>query len=115
MGRSLPTPCACCTPSAACRTTGYCVGVSRDGFPHVGRLGERIVFAMGYSGRGVVLSHLLGRYAARLSCGEEVPAGPMEGIGLRRWPFHEARVPIMQLAAWLYMHQDRRDLRAQRR
>ncbi|MEX0759551.1 MAG: FAD-dependent oxidoreductase [Tistlia sp.] len=97
------------------RWAGY-VGVSRDGFPHVGRLGDRIVYAMGYSGRGVVLSHLLGKYAARMSCGESVPAGPMEDAGLRRWPFHQARVPAMRVAAWLYKHQDRRDvLRAQRR
>lgn len=91
------------------RWAGF-VGVSRDGFPHVGRIGERIVYAMGYSGRGVVLSHLLGRYAARLSGGEAVDAGCMDGDGLRRWPLHEARIPFMQMAAWLYKHQDRRDL-----
>jgi len=91
------------------RWAGY-VGVSRDGFPHLGRLGERIVYAMGYSGRGVVLSHLLGRYAARMVCGETPPLGPLDGAGLGRWPLHDARLPLMQMTAWLYKHQDRRDL-----
>ncbi len=91
------------------RWAGF-VGVSRDGFPHLGRLGRRVVYAMGYSGRGVVLSHLLGRCAARMLCGEEPVLGPMAGAGLTRWPFHRARVPFMQMAAWLYQYQDRRDL-----
>ncbi len=101
-------------PEIEYRWAGY-VGVSRDGFPHLGRLGERLVYAMGFSGRGVVLSHLLGRYAARLACDEAVAAGPMGESGFRRWPFHRARIPFMQLTAWLYMQRDRQDIaRAQR-
>lgn len=86
------------------------VGVTRDGFPHVGRLGPRLVYALGYGGRGVVLSQLLGRLAAELAGGATIEPGPMGAAGFRRWPFHGLRIPAMQAAAWIYQHRDRRDL-----
>ncbi len=93
------------------RWSGF-VAVTLDGFPHVGRLGERIVYAMGYGGRGVALTNLLGKYAARLALGETVEAGPMGGAGFRRVPFHRLRIPGMKLAAAWYGWQDRRAMRA---
>ena len=101
-------------PEIEYRWSGF-VGVSRDGFPHVGRIGRRVVYAMGYSGRGVVLSHLLGRYAAMLASGQEVEAGPMSGAGFRPWRLHGLRIPAMQAAAWIYKQRDRRDVMRARR
>ncbi|MDX5368747.1 MAG: FAD-binding oxidoreductase [Alphaproteobacteria bacterium] len=96
-------------PQIDYRWSGF-VGVTRDGFPHVGRAGARIVYAMGYGGRGVVLSHLLGAYAARMALGEAVSAGPMGEDGFEPWPFHGLRIPAMQAMTWLYMQRDRRDI-----
>ncbi|MCP1337097.1 NAD(P)/FAD-dependent oxidoreductase [Futiania mangrovi] len=96
-------------PQIDYRWSGF-VGVTRDGFPHVGRLGKRLVYAMGYGGRGVVLSHLLGRYAAAMALGTPVEAGPLGARGFVPWPFHGLRIPAMQAMTWLYMHQDRRDV-----
>jgi glycine/D-amino acid oxidase-like deaminating enzyme len=98
-------------PRISHRWSGY-VAVSRDAFPHVGRASERIVYAMGYSGRGVALSHLLGAFAARLVRGEAVDAGPMGESGFQRWPFHGLRIPGMQLTAAIYNLRDRWEARA---
>ncbi len=40
------------------------VAVTLDDFPHLGRVGSNILFAMGYGGRGVALTNLLGKYVA---------------------------------------------------
>lgn len=83
-----------------CRRAGF-VGVGEHGFPHPGCPGERIVQAMDYPGRGVGVSHLPGRCTARMTCSRSVPPGPMDGPGLRSWPLHKARLPLMQATAWL--------------
>ena len=77
------------------------VGMSADGLPHLGRLSPRVLYAVGFSGRGVTLTSLLGRYAARMACGEAVDAGPITAGPFRPIPLHGLRVPMMRLvAAW---------------
>lgn len=98
-------------PRVSHRWSGF-VAVSRDAFPHVGKASERIVYAMGYSGRGVALSHLLGKFAAQLARGERVDAGPMDGTAFRRWPLHAFRIPAMQVMTALYNLRDRSEARA---
>src|SRR3546814_2058872 len=51
------------------RWTGV-VGITRDNFPHIGAIGERVFYAIGYGGRGVALTHLLGKYLARRITGD---------------------------------------------
>jgi gamma-glutamylputrescine oxidase len=85
------------------------VGVSRDGFPHVGRIGRRVSYAMGYSGRGVVLAQLLGLFAARLALDQPVDAGVMDERSFLPWPARRLRIPVMQLMTWLYGHLDQRE------
>src|SRR5690606_24898763 len=41
------------------------VAVTLDGLPHLGTLADDVAFAIGYNGRGVVLTGLLGRALAR--------------------------------------------------
>mgnify|MGYP002403341833 CR=1 FL=1 len=103
-----PFPQAAGTPIAF-RWSGL-VGVSRDGFPHVGRIGRRVSYAMGYSGRGVVLAQLLGLFAAKLALDQPIEAGVMDERRFLPWPARRLRIPVMQLMTWLYGHLDRREL-----
>ena len=64
------------------------VAVTLDDFPHIGRVEERVLFALGYGGRGVVLAHLMGKYLAAMACGETIDAGPMGNRNFRPIPFH---------------------------
>ena len=91
------------------------IAVTRDDFPHIGRLSPSVSFAMGYGGRGVALSNLLGKLLARLARGEAVEAGPMSDNRFAPIPFHAFRVPGMQIVASWYRHLDARAIRAERR
>ncbi|MDE2467064.1 MAG: FAD-binding oxidoreductase [Alphaproteobacteria bacterium] len=46
------------------------VGVSRTGMPHLGRIGERVLFGHGYSGHGVALANLGGALLAEALMGQ---------------------------------------------
>jgi glycine/D-amino acid oxidase-like deaminating enzyme len=83
------------------------VAVTLDDFPHVGRLTPRIVYAMGYGGRGVVLAQLLGNLAAQLAMGGRIDAGPMSAAGFTRIPLQRLRIPAMQAVAGYYGLLDR--------
>jgi gamma-glutamylputrescine oxidase len=81
---------------------GGSVSITRTRLPHVGRLGERMFFAQGYSGQGVALSGLAGLVIADAICGETerldflagIPPGAFPGGTLLRRP--------LQIAGMLY-------------
>src|SRR6185295_5464451 len=60
------------------------VGITRTRMPHFGRLGERVLFAHGYSGQGVAMANLGGKLLAEAALGKperfdimaRVPARP---------------------------------------
>lgn len=81
------------------------VAVTLDDFPHVGQYSPRVFFAMGYGGRGVALTHLLGKLAAEMAMGTAINAGPM-GHPLRPIPLHGYRLPMMNLVAAYYRLRD---------
>lgn len=78
------------------------VAVTLDDFPHVGRLSAKAAYAMGYGGRGVVLTGLLGKMLAGLATGTEAGAGPMSGGAFAPIPFHRLRIPGMKAVAGYY-------------
>ena len=78
------------------------VAVTLDDFPHVGRVSARVAYAMGYGGRGVVLTSLLGKMLAQLAMGETVDAGPMSAAGFTRVPLQALRIPAMKAVAGYY-------------
>jgi len=70
------------------------VGITRTRIPHFGRIGERAVFAHGYSGQGVALAVLGGKLLAEATLGEterfdvfaRVPAQAFPGGTMLRKP-----------------------------
>jgi gamma-glutamylputrescine oxidase len=78
------------------------VAVTLDDFPHVGRVSPKIAYAMGYGGRGVALTNLLGKLLAHLALGDLIDAGAMNGGGFKRVPLHGLRIPAMKVVAVYY-------------
>ena len=64
------------------------VGFSLDFFPHFGEAEKGIYYGIGYSGRGVVLTHMVGKSLAAMLRGESVNAGPLTHSGFRPIPLH---------------------------
>jgi glycine/D-amino acid oxidase-like deaminating enzyme len=78
------------------------VAVTLDDFPHVGRVSPHVAYAMGYGGRGVVLTNLLGKMLAQLAMGLPIDAGPMSAAPFGRIPLHALRIPAMKAVAGYY-------------
>ena len=78
------------------------VGMTLDSVPHIGRLDERTLFAMGYNGAGVAMSSLMGRYLASLLRGERPDLGLLDADRLRTIPFYALREPAVRLVAGWY-------------
>ena len=78
------------------------VAATLDDFPHVGRIGTRTAYAMGYGGRGVILTGLLGKMLAEMAAGRGIHAGPMGGERFAPIPFHQLRIPAMKAVAGYY-------------
>ena len=82
------------------------VAVTLDSFPHIGQGDDGLFYAMGYGGRGVALTSLLGRELAGAAAGEELPTGPMSGEGFGPVPFHAWRRTGMRIMERYYQIRD---------
>lgn len=82
------------------------VAVTLDSFPHIGSLAEDVHYAIGYNGRGVALSSLMGRRLAGRIAGERTDMGPMEDAGFAPVPFHAWRRTGMRVMARYYQVRD---------
>jgi gamma-glutamylputrescine oxidase len=78
------------------------VGMTMDSVPHIGRLDDRTLFAMGYNGAGVAMSSLMGRYLAALVRGETPDVGLLAADRLKSIPFYPLREPAVRAVAGWY-------------
>jgi gamma-glutamylputrescine oxidase len=62
------------------------VGITRTRMPHFGRLGERILFAHGYSGQGVALANLGGKVLAEATMGKPDRFDILARVPAKRFP-----------------------------
>jgi len=77
------------------------VGFSLDFFPHFGEAEPGVFYGLGYSGRGVVLTHMVGRMLAGLLCGERPDAGPISRSRFAPIPMHGLNpIGIRLYTAW---------------
>jgi gamma-glutamylputrescine oxidase len=82
------------------------VGITYTRMPHFGRLGERVLFAHGYSGQGVALANLGGKLLAEAATGHNerfdvfarVPATKFPGGALLRKPLISAALFAYKIA-----------------
>lgn len=85
------------------------VGFSLDYFPHLGQAEPGIYYGIGYSGRGVVLTHMVGKALTAMLRGEVVDAGPITRGKFQTIPMH-AFYPIgIRLYTAYYKYLDARE------
>jgi glycine/D-amino acid oxidase-like deaminating enzyme len=82
------------------------VGMTLDSVPHVGRLDDRTLYAVGYNGAGVAMSSLMGSYLAALVRGEAVDLGLLDADSLKTIPFYALREPAVRMVAGWYQFLD---------
>lgn len=82
------------------------VAMTLDSVPHVGRIDDRVMLAMGYNGAGVAMSSLMGRYLAAFARGETPDVGLLDAGRMRRVPFYPLREPAVRMVAGWYQFLD---------
>lgn len=82
------------------------VAMTLDSVPHVGRVDDRVMLAMGYNGAGVAMSSLMGRYLAAFARGERPDVGLLDAGRMRRVPFYPLREPAVRMVAGWYQFLD---------
>lgn len=82
------------------------VAMTMDSIPHVGRLDERIVYAVGYNGTGVALASNMGKHVAAILTGESPDLGLLTSERLKPVPFYPIREPAVRLIAGWYQFLD---------
>ena len=82
------------------------VAMTLDSVPHVGRVDDRVLLAMGYNGAGVAMSSLMGRYLAAFARGETPDVGLLDASRMRRVPFYPLREPAVRMVAGWYQFLD---------
>lgn len=82
------------------------VAMTLDSVPHVGRVDDRVMLAMGYNGAGVAMSSLMGRYLAAFARNERPDVGLLDASRMRRVPFYPLREPAVRMVAGWYQFLD---------
>jgi gamma-glutamylputrescine oxidase len=83
------------------------VGITRTRMPHFGRLGERVLFAHGYSGQGVALACLGGKLMAEAALGHPERFDVFARVPAERFPGGESlRKPLIAAALVAYKVMD---------
>lgn len=82
------------------------VAMTMDSLPHLGRLDDRVVYAMGYNGTGVALATHVGPFVADLVLGQRPDAGLLGQLPLPTVPFYPAREMGVRLVAGWYQFLD---------
>jgi glycine/D-amino acid oxidase-like deaminating enzyme len=83
------------------------VDVTLDDFPHFGAE-DGLYYALGFGGRGIVLTTVVGKLLAASIAGRPVEASPMSGENFRPIALHGLRVPVLRAIAAYYGWKDRR-------
>lgn len=77
------------------------VAMTMDSLPHIGRLDDRLTYAMGYNGTGVAMASYVGRHTAAMVLNQPVDLGLINGLALRNVPFYPAReIGVRLVAGW---------------
>jgi gamma-glutamylputrescine oxidase len=82
------------------------VGMTLDALPHIGRLDDRVLFAMGYNGVGVAMSTLMGKYLAAFVRREAPDVALLDANRFRRVPLYAFREAGVRLVAAWYQFLD---------
>ncbi|WP_211595269.1 NAD(P)/FAD-dependent oxidoreductase [Paracoccus litorisediminis] len=82
------------------------VAMTMDSLPHLGRLDDRMVYAMGYNGTGVALASYIGEHVADQVLGRTPDAGLLGQLPLPTVPLYPIREIGVRLVAGWYQFLD---------
>jgi gamma-glutamylputrescine oxidase len=82
------------------------VAITRDRLPYLGRLAPNILFALGYSGHGVILAGLAGVLLAEAVAGTLERFDRLARLRHRSFPGGPVKTPILRAAMLYYTLQD---------
>ncbi|MEF2552948.1 FAD-dependent oxidoreductase [Aurantimonas sp. A2-1-M11] len=82
------------------------VAMTLDAVPQIGRLDDRISFALGYNGAGIAMASLMGRYAADVVLGDRPYLALLGPKQLQNIPFYSLREPAVRVVAGWYQFLD---------
>lgn len=82
------------------------VAMTMDSLPHLGRLDDRVVYAMGYNGTGVALATHVGPFVADVVLNRQPDAGLLGQLPLPNVPLYPARELGVRLVAGWYQFLD---------
>lgn len=82
------------------------VAMTLDSVPHVGRLDDRVIYAVGYNGTGVAMSSYIGKHVADIAAGKPVDLGLLTSQPLKNVPLYAIREPVVRLVAGWYQFLD---------
>ncbi len=82
------------------------VAMTLDSLPHVGRIDDRLIYAVGYNGTGVAMSSYIGKHVAEIVAGQPVDLGLLTQMPLKQIPFYGLRVPAVRVVAGWYQFLD---------
>ncbi|QEU07782.1 NAD(P)/FAD-dependent oxidoreductase [Paracoccus yeei] len=82
------------------------VALTLDSIPHLGRLDDKTVYAMGYNGTGVAMSSAIGKYVAAVVAGEKPDLGLITATPLKQVPMYGVREPAVRMVAGWYQFLD---------
>jgi gamma-glutamylputrescine oxidase len=82
------------------------VAMTMDSLPHLGRLDDRLVYAMGYNGTGVALASYIGQHVADLVQGKQLDAGLLGQLPAPSVPLYPIRELGVRLVAGWYQFLD---------
>lgn len=82
------------------------VAMTLDAVPQIGRLDDRISFALGYNGAGIAMASLMGRYAADVALGDRPYLALLGPKQLQNVPFYSLREPAVRVVAGWYQFLD---------
>jgi gamma-glutamylputrescine oxidase len=98
-------------PQLEDQTFEYCwggyVAITAERTPHIGRLGDNVLFAQGFSGHGVALTGVVGRMLAETVAGQAERFDIMEKLPHTAFPGGKLlRTPLLALGMLWYRMRD---------
>ncbi|TAL78592.1 MAG: FAD-binding oxidoreductase [Burkholderiaceae bacterium] len=86
---------------------GGCIALTEDRLPHLHEPKKGLIAGLGYNGRGVAMSHVMGRVLAERVLGARPESLPFPISSVRRMPFRSVQMMGMGTAVWWMRLQDR--------
>ncbi len=87
------------------------IAVTRDHLPHLHEPAPGVLAGLGYNGRGVAMSTVMGRVLAERVLGKPIEALPFPVTPIRRYPLHRFHRIGADMVVWWMRRQDRREVR----